>query len=271
MGRQRKSGKTKIWLAVMTLLVLLAWQGLRLMGQPAMEPLQYKVLARFPHDPEAFTQGLEVWGDHLLEGTGGLGKSQLRLVHLASGAIYRTHNLAPDEFGEGVTRMGNQIYQLTWKNGSLHVYDAESFQLLRTVKFQGEGWGLTHDNKNLIMSDGSEFLQLRHRDSFALIRRLTVTREGRPLRKLNELEWVDGEIWANIWQTQEIVRIDAASGRVTGTLDCRGILPWSERSGHEDVLNGIAFHPRRGTLLVTGKFWPFLFEIQVTSSRGGKP
>jgi glutamine cyclotransferase len=271
MGKNKNRKMNKAWLAAMAILLLLLWQGLRLMGQPALESLHYQVLNRFPHDPEAFTQGLELMDEHLLEGTGGLGKSQIRLVHLASGSVYRSRNLPADEFGEGLTRLGDQIYQLTWKNGLLHVYDAETFQLQRTLKYQGEGWGLTHDGKRLIMSDGSEYLQLRQPEDFALIASIKVTREGRPLRKLNELEYVDGVIWANIWQTQEIVRIDGKSGRVTGTLDCRGLFPWDERSGREDVLNGIAFVPQRGTFLLTGKFWPYLFEIRISSSKGGKP
>jgi glutaminyl-peptide cyclotransferase len=219
-----------------------------------------KVVAVRPHDPEAYTQGL-VW-DHgmLLESTGLYGKSSLREVDPQSGAVKRRIEVPQSFFAEGLAQVGPRLIQLTWREGVAFVYDRRSFERVDELHYEGEGWGLCYDGRRLVMSDGSDRLTFRDPKSFAVLGSVAVRREGRPLRQLNELECVDGAVYANVWMTDDIVRIDPASGRVTAVIDARGLLG-AEELGRADVLNGIAWDPVKKTFLITGKLWPKTFEV----------
>ncbi len=224
----------------------------------------YTVVNTYPHDRAAFTQGL-VFDEagQLYEGTGLYGKSSLRKVDLQTGDALQQSNLAPNRFGEGITIWGDKIIQLTWKSGAGYVYDKESFELLRQFHYPTEGWGITRDDEKLIMSDGSSTLYFWDPETLAEIGRVTVFDENGPVIRLNELEYVNGEVWANVWQTSRIARINPQTGRVTGWIDMRGLLTAADRSQPVDVLNGIVFNAQTGQLFVTGKLWPKLFEIEV--------
>ena len=225
----------------------------------------YTVIRAYPHDREAFTQGL-AFDDQgaLYESTGQRGESSLRRVELSSGAVLQRHDLPAALFGEGVAVFGGRIIQLTWQAGRAFVYDKASFDLLREFTYRTEGWGLTHDGRRLILSDGTATLFFLHPDTFAETARLTVRDHRGPVIRLNELEYVRGEIFANVWQTDRIARIDPRTGHVTGWIDLTGLLPPSDRRQPVDVLNGIAYDPRTDRLFVTGKWWPKLFEISLT-------
>ena len=223
----------------------------------------YEVLGSYPHDPEAFLQGL-VWHDGgFYESTGLHGRSSLRRVAFPSGEVLQQVTLADTYFGEGLALVGDRLVQLTWQSKRGFIYDRVTFRLLGEFAYQTEGWGLTYDGASLIMSDGSDVLTFLDPDSYQPVRTLPVTLDGRPLRALNELEWIEGEIWANVWQTDRIVRIDPTTGQVTGVLDLTGLLPSDRRTGREDVLNGIAYDPDGKRIFVGGKLWPLLFEIRV--------
>jgi glutamine cyclotransferase len=224
----------------------------------------YEVVNSFPHDPNAFTQGL-VWEDGLLyEGTGLNRRSSLRKVDLETGKVLQSQPLAGQYFGEGIVIWGERIYQLTWQSEVGFVYDKDSFSQLSTFTYPTEGWGLTHDGKRLIMSDGTFVLYFRSPDSFAEIGRIHVMDGSRPIVRLNELEYVEGEVFANIWQTDRIARIDPDTGAVVGWIDLTGLLPPQDRAGQQvDVLNGIAYDDANDRLFVTGKLWPKLFEIRL--------
>ena len=225
----------------------------------------YAVVRTYPHDREAFTQGL-AFDDQgtLYESTGRHGQSSLRRVDLNSGTILQRHDLPSALFGEGITVFGNRIIQLTWQAGRAFVYDKASFDLLREFTYRTEGWGLTHDGQRLIMSDGTATLYFLHPDTFAETARLTVRDHRGPVIRLNELEYVGGEILANVWQTDRIARIDPRTGHVTGWIDLTGLLQPSDQRQPVDVLNGIAYDARTDRLFVTGKWWPKLFEITLT-------
>ena len=222
----------------------------------------YQVVRSYPHDPQAFTQGLIYRNGFLYEGTGLNGRSGIRKVKLETGEVVGFRALAEQYFGEGITEFKGSIYELTWRAGIGFVYDASTFEPARTFSYSGEGWGLTHDGTNLIMSDGTA--QLRFWDPATLkeTRRITVRDGNRPVPELNELEFVKGEILANVWQTERIARISPADGRVTGWIDLSGLLTPAERAG-TDVLNGIAYDEKGDRLFVTGKLWPRLFEIKL--------
>jgi glutamine cyclotransferase len=226
----------------------------------------YTVVRTFTHDPAAFTQGLQYIDGFLYEGTGLEGQSTIRKVKLESGEVLQRHAMPPQYFGEGIVIWGSELFQLTWKSGIGFVYDRTTFKVLRTFKYQGEGWGLTHDGSNLVMSDGTDRLRFLAPSTFSERRRVAVTAGGAPVRDLNELEFVKGEIFANIWQTDYIARIDPKTGRVTGWIDLRGLLTSRERASAE-VLNGIAYDAAGDRLFVTGKLWPKLFEIKLTPKR----
>ncbi len=224
----------------------------------------YTVVATYPHDPEAFTQGLLFLGNgQLLEGTGQPGRSSLRRVDLATGNVLKRVNLPAPYFGEGIAVIRDRIYQLTWQHQKGFIYDLATLSPIRDFAYTGEGWGLTTDGHSLILSDGTATIRFINPETFAVTRSINVTLDGRPIPQLNELEFIDGEIYANIWQTHTIVRIDPATGRVTGVIDLTGILPVSERTPQTDVLNGIAYDPATKRLFVTGKNWPHLFEIKL--------
>ncbi|MCA9271154.1 MAG: glutaminyl-peptide cyclotransferase [Planctomycetales bacterium] len=223
-----------------------------------------KVVNTFPHDRNAFCQGLECDDGALLEGTGQFGESTLRRVELTSGRVLQS--IAHDRrvFGEGVTRVGDRIYQLTWQNRTCFVFDATTLRQVGRFTYNGEGWGLAHDDKHLIMSNGSSQLQFRDPQTFAVVKTLWVKSQGRPVTKLNELEYVDGEIYANIWHQDVVARIDPESGEVTGWIDMASLFPARLRPHREAVLNGIAYDAAAKRLFVTGKHWPQVFEVELT-------
>jgi glutaminyl-peptide cyclotransferase len=222
----------------------------------------YRVVHAYPHDRRAFTQGLGFQDGVLYEGTGLNGASTLRRVDLATGRVLQQVALPPEHFGEGITLWQSSLLQLTWQSHLGFVYDRATFKPVRTFRYEGEGWGLTHDTANIIMSDGSASLRFLDPATFAERRRLLVTDAGVPIKDLNELEYVDGEIYANVWQTDFVARISPSNGRVLGWIPLRDLLSPAERSS-ADVLNGIAYDSAARRLFVTGKLWPKLFEIRV--------
>jgi glutaminyl-peptide cyclotransferase len=223
----------------------------------------YRVINSFPHDSRAFTQGLIFKDGFFYESTGQNGQSTLRKVRITTGEVVSQRAVERQYFAEGLTDWGARLVQLTWKNNIGFIYDLASFQVLKTFDYTGEGWGLTHDRTHLIMSDGQPSGQLRFLDpiTFKEARRITVRDGGQPVDRLNELEFVRGEVFANVWYTDLICRIDPATGVVTGWIDLAGILPAAQRPGPDAVLNGIAFDAAGNRLFVTGKYWPRVFEI----------
>jgi glutaminyl-peptide cyclotransferase len=223
----------------------------------------YQVVHAYPHDPNAFTEGLEFRAGFLYESTGLKGRSWLRKEKLETGQVLQQIDLDPQYFGEGITILNQQIVQLTYTTELGFVYDQSTFRVKRTFNYSGEGWALTNDGQNIYMDDGTA--QIRVWDPITLQekRRITVHDRGQPVTNVNELEWVRGEIYANIWQTNRIARISPADGRVLGWINLEGILPAADRGGQEDVLNGIAYDVLGDRLFVTGKQWPKLFEIKV--------
>ena len=247
-------------IAVAAVAAVAAWAQL---GARRSEPISgFEVVAVYPHDPNAFTQGLAIEAGQLYEGTGQYGASMLRRVDLASGRPEKQRALGPQYFGEGIAILGGLVYQLTWQNGVVVVYDLETFEVERTMQYDGEGWGLTHDGRQLIMSDGSATIRFRDPQTFAVAREIEVRAEGAPVPRLNELEYIDGEIWANIWYDDRIARISPANGEVLGFIDLGTLYPRSAR-GSEAVLNGIAYDAAAKRLFVTGKNWPQLYEIDL--------
>ena len=228
-------------------------------------PLQYgyRVVKTFPHDRTAFTQGLEYREGFLYEGTGKVGNSSLRKVELATGRVLQQYDLPQPYFGEGITVVNQQILELTWQSQSGFIYDKSSFRLLRSFNYPGEGWGLTNDGKQIYMSDGSAQIRVWDPATLKEVRRITVRDGATPITELNELEWVKGEIYANVWQTDRIARISPADGKVLGWIDLSGILPRAERPDPDAVLNGIAYDAAGDRLFVTGKLWPKIFEIKL--------
>ena len=244
--------------------------------QPAATPLPasavpvygYRILNEYPHDSAAFTQGLIYIGDDiLLEGTGQRGASSLRRVVLPTGEVVQQHDLAQEFFGEGIALWQDKIIQLTWQSQTGFVYDATSFAELARFRYPTEGWGITHDGTKLIMSDGSDTLYFWNPETLAETGRVAVFDDNGPVVRLNELEYINGEVWANIWQTDRIARIDPATGAVVGWVDLTGLLSAADRQQRVDVLNGIAWDEKNGRLFVTGKWWPKLFEIELVEKR----
>ncbi len=223
----------------------------------------YRVVQTYPHDRNAFTQGLIYEDGILYEGTGLRGRSSLRKVALASGEVLQYLALAPEYFGEGITIWGQDLIQLTWQSRTGFVYDKDSFAQERTFHYPTEGWGLTHDGQELIMSDGTATLYFWDPETLVEIGRVQVHDEQGPVVRLNELEYVQGEVWANIWQTDRIARINPETGQVTGWIDLSGLLSPEDRNPPVDVLNGIAYDAQDDRLFVTGKLWPKLFEIEL--------
>lgn len=231
--------------------------------KPAPSSLTYQIVSTRPHDAEAYTQGLEFHGDRLYESAGQYGESALREIVPATGKVLRKRPLAKTVFGEGLTIFGDELFILTWKAGTAYVLDPETFKPLRTLNYTGEGWGLTHDASHLIMSDGTSELRFLNPKDFSVVRTLTVKDGNSPLKNLNELEMVDGQIFANIYMTERVARISPESGQVTGWLDLHGLRNQLTPPGHAEVLNGIARDPATGHLIVTGKYWPQMFEIKI--------
>lgn len=239
---------------------------------PASVPLlAWEVVSRRPHDATAFTQGLVLDADgRLFESTGLEGGSSVREVDPGSGEVLRLRPLPGDQFGEGLALVGDELVQLTWHAGVARRFDTETFEVRERHRYEGEGWGLCHDGERLVMSDGSDELTFRHPETFEQLGSVAVTMAGRPVTRLNELECVGQEIWANVWKTDAIVRIDPADGGVTGVLDLAGIIePHPAEAISSSVLNGIAYDPAADTFLVTGKRWPELIEIRIADRKPG--
>jgi glutaminyl-peptide cyclotransferase len=222
----------------------------------------YQVVKVYPHDRTAFTQGLVYRDGYLYEGTGLAGQSALRKVRLESGEVVQQHRLDPQYFGEGIAVWGDTVAQLTWQSEIGFLYDRTTFKPLRTFRYTGEGWGLTHDGRRLVMSDGSATLRFLDPSTMKETGRMTVRDGGKPVPNLNELEFVKGEIYANVWQTERLARISPKTGQVVGWVDLTGLLDARDRAG-VDVLNGIAYDAAGDRLFVTGKLWPKLFEIRL--------
>ena len=227
----------------------------------------YRVIHAYPHDPQAFTQGVIYLDGHLYESTGLYGQSTLREEDLETGRVLKEVSVPSQYFAEGLTNWGNTLIQLTWKSHVAFVYDRASFRLLRTLHYPWEGWGLTQDGKHLVLSDGSETLHFLNPDTLAEVRSVRVTDKGSPVKELNELEYIRGEIYANVWMTDKIARISPETGKVLGWINLAGILSAIEVRSNDAVLNGIAYDPVRHRLFVTGKLWPRLFEIQVVPAK----
>lgn len=226
----------------------------------------YKVINTYSHDPGAFTQGLLLYDGKLYESTGIKGRSTLRLVDLKSGEVIQSYSMPDKYFGEGITVVNGNIVQLTWRSGTGFVYNMDDLKPVGRFNYEGEGWGITSDDKHLIMSDGSATLKFLDPHTFKVVGELEVHDKGRKVRMLNELEYVEGEIYANIFGADRIARIDPVTGRVTGWVDLSGLLTKEDKKKRVDVLNGIAYDKENKTLLVTGKLWPKLFEIEIIPS-----
>jgi len=230
---------------------------------PAPKHYNYEVVATYPHDPGAFTQGLVFLNNRLFESTGLNGQSTLREDNLETGKVLRQVTVPAEYFAEGLAIIGNKAYQLTWQNHKGFVYDLETFKLEKEFYYDGEGWGLATDGKSLILSDGTSQIRFLDPATFKVQRTITVTLRGHGLKDLNELEYIKGEIYANVWQTPAVVRIDPATGYVTGMIDFSGLLKPSDVQPDTDVLNGIAYDAAHDRLFVTGKKWPKLFEVNL--------
>ncbi len=244
-------------------------------SKPASLPVYgYEIVNTYPHDPKAFTQGLLYHDGFLYESTGSFGMSTLRKVEIATGKVLQKFDLPRDDFGEGIALLNGEIYQLTWKNGLGRVFDINDFKLIREFRYQGEGWGLTTDGTHMFMTDGTHVMRVMDPAGFKSVRMIAVMREdGKPLMQLNELEYVKGEIWANIWHSEQphilgkpnhIARIDPANGKLLGWINLDGISPDDVKRSDENTLNGIAYDPEGDRIFVTGKNWRKLFEIKLT-------
>jgi glutamine cyclotransferase len=254
------------WLAVLVSWIALARLVAADGGTAAADEiptLSYALVKAWPHDREAFTEGLVFMDGMLIESTGLNGRSTLRKVDLETGQVRQEVRLPDQYFGEGIAVLGGKIFQLTWQSHRGFVYDLKTLNLLGDFPFTGEGWGLTTDGRSLIMSDGTNRIRFLDPATFQVSRTIDVFAHGQPVEKLNELEFVKGEIYANVWQTEFVLRIDPVTGRIVDTVDFVGILPQADRSKDTDVMNGIAYDPQEDRLFVTGKNWPKLFEVRI--------
>jgi glutamine cyclotransferase len=234
-----------------------------LLGQSRSAPVSgYKIVHSYPHDPGAFTQGLVYSDGFLYEGTGMNGHSSIRKVELSTGKVLQRVDVPSAYFGEGIVLWKDKLIELTWQTKIGFVYDRATFKQVGSFTYSREGWGITHDGKRLVMSDGSSTLYFWDPETFKEIGHLDVDDKGTPVSNLNELEYINGEIYANVWQTDRVARISPATGHVLGWVDLSGLLPPAERS-RADVLNGIAYDAKQKRLFITGKNWPKLFEIQL--------
>jgi glutaminyl-peptide cyclotransferase len=254
----------KVVLLTCVIAALLLWRASLAPAQPSQaRQYRYHVIHTYPHDPSAFTQGLEYHDGVLYEGTGLNGRSSVRKEDLATGTVLASTKLNSDYFGEGITVIHRQILELTWQSQMAFVYNQDNLQPVHTFTYTGEGWGLANDGHTLYMSDGSPDIRCLDPDTFAERRRITVHDGPTSIALLNELECVHGEIFANIWHSDRIARIRPTDGTVTGWIDLTGLLPQQDRKGGEAVLNGIAYDAPANRLFVTGKLWPKLFEIEL--------
>lgn len=247
------------------ILIFISWAAAApvFAATPAIPTETYRIVHVYPHDTSAFTQGLVFVNGMLYESTGEQGHSTLRMVDLASGRVLQRHDLAEKYFGEGLTDWQSHLIQLTWQSHLGFVYDTFSFRTLGTFTYPWEGWGLTHDSRHLILSDGTSVLRLLDPSTFKPVGKIQVTADGKPVLNLNELEYIHGEIYANIWETNRIARISAASGKVIAWIDLSGLRPSSVQQNDNAVLNGIAYDSQHDRLYVTGKLWPNLYQIKL--------
>jgi glutaminyl-peptide cyclotransferase len=261
----RRPVNPTVWIALGVIAVIVGgviWQVIARDNDIVPEMLVARVIETHPHDRQAFTQGL-LWHDgKIYESTGLRGRSTLRRVDLESGEVEESAQMPPDIFAEGLTLVGDRLIQLTWQNHKALVYELDSFEKVDELEYEGEGWGLCYDGARLVMSNGSDRLLFRDPQTFERTGSVRVMRAGRPVRDLNELECVDGEVYANVWQTDTIVRIDPDTGRVTASIDASAIHPRRDRRPGEDVLNGIAYLPESGRFLLTGKNWGNTYEVE---------
>jgi glutamine cyclotransferase len=257
----RNKGRLLLWLPLSIVLCGVFCLGAGGRTPTEVRPLSYQVVRSYPHDREAFTQGLVYADGVLYEGTGLHGRSSLRKVELLTGRVLQEVRLASAHFGEGITLFGDRIIQVTWQSRLGFVYDKASFNLLRTFTYPHEGWGLTEDGKRLIMSDGTDRLHFLDPKDFRETASVRVHDERGPVMGLNELEYVRDVVYANLWPTEEIVVIEPGTGRVKGRFQLRGLLDEREAAG-VDVLNGIAYDARGDRFFVTGKYWPKVFELK---------
>lgn len=246
---------------------LISCSGVRKKGSSAqsVEPIfyTYEIVAEYPHSRTSYTQGLQFVDGELWEGTGEYGNSRILRTDLASGKILEAQHNVKEEFGEGITVLGDKIFQLTWLNGKLHIYNRKTLQHIATHTYKGEGWGLTTDGTKLYMSDGTHSIRVLNPETLKQESRFGVTLRGESLGNLNELEWIEGKIWANVYTSDYIVIIDPSNGVVEGVINLSGLLPESERDRRTDVLNGIAYDSATKRIFVTGKNWSKLFEIKL--------
>lgn len=253
------------WLALVVICAT-SLVGLAIAAQLKRGPngiTNYRVIAEYPHDAKAFTQGLVIVSGQLYEGTGMKGESSLRKVDLKSGRVQVNVPIERSYFGEGITVLNDRIYQLTWQHHLGLIYDLKTMNQVGKFRYTGEGWGLTHDGKRLIMSDGTSLLRFIDPKSFDVVKRIRVRGPDGPVDKLNELEYVEGEILANIWYADRIARISPDTGEILGWIDLSGLYPEKLRGSKDDVLNGIAYDEATGHLYVTGKYWPRVYEIEL--------
>jgi len=237
----------------------------------APELYTYRVVSVFPHDPTAFTEGLFYEDGLFYEGTGNKGASTLRRIDAATGVVQQSHQLADEFFGEGIVAFGDKIYQLTWQEHTGFVYDKATFSELARFQYPSEGWGMTHDGQRLIVSDGTATLQFWDPTTLQQTGTVVATLFGFPVSRLNELEYIGGEVFANVWQTNLIMRINPSDGQVTGVIDLTGLLDYAPPATTPvDVLNGIAYDAATGRIFVTGKYWPALFEIELVEVTNAK-
>ncbi|MFK7977450.1 MAG: glutaminyl-peptide cyclotransferase [Halioglobus sp.] len=236
----------------------------------AVERYSYQVLDKQPLSRALFTQGFEIHDQQLYVSSGKYGKSRLLRFDLASGELETAKNLSFRYFAEGLTVLDKKVFQLTWRSKRMLVYTKSAFESIGAYTLPGEGWGLTNDGSSLIFSDGSATLSFMEPSSGKITKTITVRENGRPLKRLNELEWINGSIWANVWLTDRIVIIDPATGSVTASIDLENLLPEQERIAGTDVLNGIAFDKSNGAIWVTGKHWPWRYHIALKPASGSK-
>ena len=234
-------------------------------GTTKVQEYKVKVVREYPHDITSYTQGLFFHGDTLYESTGQWGESTFRTVDLATGEALTRMDFSRQYFIEGSIIFGDTLYILTWTNNLVFLYDAATLEYKATVAYPRQGWGITTDGKQLISSDGSSYLYFMDAD-LNVIRRQRVTKDGKPVFDLNELEYIDGKVWANVYTTDTIVIINPADGVVEATIDCRGLLPYKERTRDTDVLNGIAVD-KEGRIFLTGKYWPKMYEIELIKKK----
>ncbi|HEY3707508.1 MAG TPA: glutaminyl-peptide cyclotransferase [Terracidiphilus sp.] len=251
----------------MRLLSSILFAAMLASSAPATHVDGYRVVHAYPHDGQAFTQGLVFVDGHLYESTGRNGQSTLRMVNVQTGKVEQEIPVPQQYFAEGLTDWKNTLIQLTWQSHVAFVYDRFSFRQLGTMRYPWEGWGLTQDGRSLILSDGTATLHFLDPATMKERRHVLVRDQDRPVTELNELEYIHGQIYANVWHTDRIARISPATGKVLGWIDLAGLLPEGQKSSPEAVLNGIAWNAARGRLYVTGKLWPKLFEITVTPGK----